>query len=128
MNYFWGNTISMAERSLDFLWQKQQVISNNIANVDTPGYKAQYVTFEDTFSSRLKAAANSGNSESVQEAISGASSQVHKTGNESARADGNNVNLDTENVELTRTALQYQYLLSTINNDITRYRTVIKGQ
>ena len=41
-----GNSISMAEKSLDFLWAKQQIISYNIANVDTPGYKAKYVTFE----------------------------------------------------------------------------------
>ena len=34
-----GNTISMAHKSLDFLWKQQEIINLNIANVNTPGYK-----------------------------------------------------------------------------------------
>ena len=42
----YGNGIMMTERVLDYLWGRQIVTLNNIANVDTPGFKAQYVTFE----------------------------------------------------------------------------------
>ena len=45
INGFWGNSISMVEKSLDYLWEKQQAISNNIANAETPGYKSKYVTY-----------------------------------------------------------------------------------
>ena len=41
--------------------------------------------------------------------------------------DGNNVVADTEQAELARTALQYQYVVQSLNNDITRLSTVIKG-
>lgn len=128
MNSIFGNQISMSNKSLEFLWKKQQVTSNNIVNVDTPGYKAQYVTFEEAFSSKLRAASNSGNASAVQAAIQGSQYQVNNTQTESARLDGNNVNQDTEMTELTRTALQYQYVLSSVNSDIMRLRTVIKGQ
>lgn len=128
MNQFFGNAISMAERSLDFLWAKQQVITNNIANVDTPGYKTKYVTFEETFRNRLKAASQTGDREQVQQAIETSSWQVHNTRNETSRLDGNNVDSDVELMELTRTALQYQYMLHSVSSDITRLRTAIKGQ
>lgn len=128
MNNIFGNQISMMGKSLDFLWKKQQVTSTNIANVDTPGYKGRYVTFEETFRSRLNAAANTGDSKNVKQTITGSTYQVHTTNTESARLDGNNVNQDSEISELTRTALQYQYALNSMNSDITRLRTVIKGQ
>ena len=128
MNQFFGNAISMAERSLDFLWQKQQVVTNNIANVDTPGYKTKYVTFEDTFRGKLRAASQTGDREQIQHAIETSHWQVHNTQNETSRLDENNVDSDVELMELTRTALQYQYLLHAVNSDVTRLRTAIKGQ
>lgn len=128
MIQLFGNSISMAEKSLDFLWAKQKVISNNIANVDTPGYKTQYVTFEETFKSKLQAAAKTGDQQEVRRAIDSARWQVNDTKNETSRLDGNNVDADVEISELTRAVLQYQYQLHSINSNITRLRTAIKGQ
>lgn len=128
MIQLFGNSISMAEKSLNFLWAKQKVISNNIANVDTPGYKTQYVTFEETFKSKLQAAAKTGDQREVRRAIDSARWQVNDTKNETSRLDGNNVDADVEISELTRTTLQYQYQLHSINSNITRLRTAIKGQ
>ena len=48
MNDIFGNNILVGRRSLDYLWTKMAASLENIANVDTPGYKAKYVTFEDT--------------------------------------------------------------------------------
>lgn len=124
----YGNTIGMMEKSLDFLWTKQGVTSNNLANVDTPGYKSKYVTFEETFQRKLAAASQAGDSRQVRWAINGASPVINETTGETARLDGNNVNADVETVELTRTALQYQYGINSVNSDITRLRTAIKGQ
>lgn len=126
MNGIFGNSILMSGKSLDFLWAKQQVTTNNIANVDTPGYKSKYVTFEELYSSKLKAA--SGNGDKVRDAIGSSRYQIHNTDTESARLDGNNVNQDSEMVELTRTALQYQYALNSVSKDFARLSTVIKGQ
>ncbi|WP_077613422.1 flagellar basal body rod protein FlgB [Clostridium sp. Marseille-P2415] len=126
MNTIFGNNISMAEKSLDYLWSKQQVTLNNIANVDTPGYKARYVTFEDEFRRRLMAG-RQGTSKDISNIIGGSRHLIRDTTDESARMDGNNVNADVENVELARTTLQYQYELNALNSDISRLRTIIKG-
>lgn len=123
-----GNSMPMSSKSLDFLWTKQKVISNNIANVDTPGYKSKYVTFEETFRNRIVAAAKSEEKASMPRAINNSGWVVHNTNDETARADGNNVQLDTEMMEMTRTALQYQHLISSVNGDVQRFTTAIRGQ
>ena len=126
MNSIFGNSISMAEKSLDYLWAKQTTTLNNIANGETPGYKAKYVKFEDEFRNRLSAAKKS-TSGDIGKIIDGSRYHVRNTKEESARLDGNNVNVDVENVELARTTLQYQYELNSLNSDISRLRTIIKG-
>ena len=124
----YGNSIGMMSKALDFLWEKESVISNNLANVETPGYKAQYVTFEEEFQNRLKAASADPSGAAVRDAVGASRYTVHTSRNETARADGNNVNADSEMMELTRTSLQYQYLLRSVSSDISRLNTVITGQ
>jgi flagellar basal-body rod protein FlgB len=126
MNSIFGNNISMAEKSLDYLWSKQRITMNNIANGDTPGYKAQYVTFEDEFRKRLTAG-KTGTSKDIANIIGNSRYFVRNTNDVSARMDRNNVNIDVENVELARTTLQYQYEMNALNSEITRLRTFIKG-
>jgi flagellar basal-body rod protein FlgB len=126
MNLIFGNNISMAEKTLDYLWSKQKVTLNNIANGETPGYKAQYVTFEDELRKRLMAG-KTGTSQDISNIIGNSRHFIRNTDNESARMDGNNVNTDVENVELARTTLQYQYELNALNSEISRLRTIIKG-
>ncbi|WP_333650816.1 flagellar basal body rod protein FlgB [Lacrimispora sp.] len=128
MNGIFGNSISMAEKALGHLWSRQQVTLNNIANVETPGYKARYVTFEDEFRRRLQTGRQgAGTSRDMGNIINSSRYFIHDTKNESARMDGNNVNLDVENVELARTNLQYQYQLNALNSEVSRLRTVIKS-
>lgn len=125
MYNIFGNNLKLSEKSLDYLWHKQSVTLNNIANNETPGYKAKYVSFEDLYRNKLLAA--SGNSRDVRAAIDRARWSTHESEAESTRPDGNNVVLDTEQAELTRTALQYQYVIQALNSDITKLSTVIKG-
>lgn len=127
MNLF-GNNIALASKSMEYLWGKQQITLQNLANVDTPGYKSKYVTFEDEFRTRLEQASMSRDDEKIAEAIEDSHLLVHDTGDESARLDENNVDADVESVELTRTTLQYMYTAQAITSDIARLRTVITGQ
>ena len=125
---FFGNSITLGEKSLDYLWAKQRALSTNIANVDTPGYKTKYVTFEDTFRSKLHAAAETGNREHINSVIENAKWQTKETRLESTRLDGNNVDMDEQLIEMTRTTLQYQYMLHSVNSNINKLRMAIKGQ
>lgn len=127
MNLF-GNNIALASKSMEYLWGKQQITLQNLANVDTPGYKSKYVTFEDEFRTRLEQASMSRDDEKIAEAIEDSHLVIHDTGDESARLDENNVDADVESVELTRATLQYMYTAQAITSDIARLRTVITGQ
>ncbi len=126
MNTIYGNSINMLNKSLDYLWLRQGVTSNNIANNDTVGYKAQYVTFEEEFRKELDAALNMGG-DSFKDAIDKSFAKVHTSQNEGLRLDGNNVNVEVEMIELTRTSFQYRYALDSISSDINRLSTAIKG-
>ncbi len=121
-----GNSMGLMKKSMDFLWMKETVHAANIANVDTPGYKAKYVTFEEEFAQKLQKAAGSGKT-AVADAIEDTEYQIHSTDPETARLDGNNVNADSELIEMTRTALQYQYAQNAFNGEVSRLRTVIQG-
>lgn len=125
MNF--GNTIQMSQKALDYLWKKQEITTDNIANISTPGYKAKEISFQDTFRNKLKAATQTGDANDVRAAIRDSDYTVYER-SDSARVDGNGVNVDVEYTELSRTALHYQYLLQSVNSDITRLRTAIKGQ
>jgi len=122
-----GNSISMSQKSLEFLWAKQVVISQNLTNVDTPGYKAKYVTFEDVYQNRLKLARAAKTPAQTRSIIENSYYSINEK-DSSARLDENNVNADAEEVEMARAQLQYQYVLNAVNSDFSRLRSVIKGQ
>ena len=85
-------------------WEREQLISNNIANADTPGYKRRDLDFESTLESEL-----------------GKSNASY-----SYRLDGNNVDPEQENVELASETIRYLGLTNSISQEISRYKTVIK--
>ena len=56
MDFLASNSLLLMEKSMGFLWTKQAAILDNIANAETPNYKAKVVTFEETIRSKLEAA------------------------------------------------------------------------
>lgn len=125
VNGIFGNNMSLAETSLDSLWARQQATMNNIANADTPGYQARFVTFEEELRKKIMAA-RKGTPQQVRQAITGSGYRIQQSRDESARLDGNNVNVDVEQVELARAVFQYQFEINALNGDISRLRTVLK--
>ena len=59
MELFTSNSMLMLEKSMDFLWTKQAAVLDNIANAETPNYKAKVVTFEESLRDKLESAASS---------------------------------------------------------------------
>lgn len=128
MSGIYGNGIALTERVLDYLWGRQTITLNNIANVDTPGFKSQYITFEDQLKERIKkASAGQDPREGVGLAINRSRAAVRTTLDESTRLDGNNVDMDQEQVSLVRNAYEYQYMLSSINNDLNRLKSAARA-
>ena len=127
MEIFASNSFAMMQRSLEFLWSKQSCILDNIANVETPGYKTKYVTFEESLRSAILSSLDveSGRVSGVREAIEETTIVRHEA-QESTRMDDNGVNITEQSVELARNAYQMQYVMQSINNDISTLRTVIR--
>ena len=102
--------------------------SNNIANVDTPGYKRQDVAFE----SVLQQALGNNRYESMDDKVANVDlSRLRGRAyldyaNYSYRLDGNNVDIENENVMLAENQLKYQGLISSINQEFTNLKTVMK--
>ncbi len=123
-----SNSVKLTEKTLDFLWQRQGIISDNIANQDTPNYKAKVLRFEDSIRTQLESAGEEGTITQYDEAISRVRATIDENNTGSNRADGNNVSPDAEYAELARTGLQYQSALRAINDELMRLRSAIKGQ
>lgn len=114
------SNINLMQKSLDALWLRQQTISNNIANIDTPNYKSKEVVFEDFLQNMLST--NSGTYDSEVENIS---PQVVENSNTIAREDGNNVDIDKENIEMYRAQIQYDYMIREITSSFSNAKLVL---
>ncbi|MDO5095094.1 MAG: flagellar basal body rod protein FlgB [Peptostreptococcaceae bacterium] len=128
MKSIFNNSIKLTQKTLDFLWKRQGIIANNIANQDTPNYKAKLLTFEESVQSQIENVGKKKNAKNYSRAIDRINMEVEENNSGSNRMDGNNVSPDAEYAELARTGLQYQYALRAINDEFMRIRSVIKGQ
>ncbi len=126
-----GDSITSAilQRALDGTWQRQRAIANNIANHETPGYKAIKVNFEDALDRELRKLDNSvPTKEKITEALEGlkrSEISVYSDRSTANRADGNNVDMDLENIEMAKAQIQYQYLTRSMTDMFARLRYAI---
>lgn len=110
------------EASLNALNTKQQVITQNLANIDTPGYKAQEVSFEDMLNKNIDERMERNKDGSVDYAFK---TTVKSTENTYFNTDGNNVDTDKESLELYSAYLQSSYIIQKMNSTIGNYRYVM---
>ncbi len=90
------------------------VVSANIANVNTPNYRAQEVQFDQTLAEAIRSGNDSINTVDVAGLMD--------------RQDGNNVDIDRELAQLTKTELEYQTYTQIIASQLGMYRTAITGR
>ena len=130
MDWLNSNSMLLTQRVLDVSWERQKLALDNVANIDTPGYKAKYTLFEDELRSRLGRLRDRDDvrSSDIRDAIQNTRLQVRQSQEESIRADGNNVNLDVEQLEIVRNTYQYQFALRQISDQLARLRTAIEGR
>lgn len=117
------------ERALSAVWQRGQLISTNIANEDTPGYKAKHLSFEGALRSQIRHANNTQGASRMQKVayVENTQAQVYNDPTLTVRADGNNVNLDNEHIELARVQMQYQALRDKISGHYSQLKYAITG-
>jgi flagellar basal-body rod protein FlgB len=104
------------ERALAGSSLRQQAIAQNIANVNTPGYRRQDVDFQ----SALQAAWDQGTSrvEAVAPSVQTDQSAV-------MRADGSSVDIDNEAASQAENGLQYEAVTSVMKTRIAILKTAI---
>ena len=120
------NYINVLQRASEASAKRHEVISNNIANVDTPNYKRQDVSFQNVLNGAIH------NSSTLDEAVANIDLQtlnanVYTDGSAlSYRLDGNNVDIETENAYLAENQIRYYTLLDSITQEFSRLQSVIK--
>lgn len=119
-------------RGLDASWTKNEVISSNIANVDTPGYKRKTMDFsnllnrEIEISNGLKTTREKHiESEPIDASIAFVGVD---TSTSSLRTDENNVNIDTEMADMAKNLIYYNLLSQKASSEISKLESAIKGQ
>ena len=123
MNWLDSIPINLMNKDLDGLWTRQQAISDNIANVETPGYKSKYVSFEDQLKEQLSE--DSGSRSDLIDQIKSTRPLTAVSDDESLRLDGNNVDVEQQNVEFARTQLNYMYSLRELSDYFSRLKYAI---
>ncbi len=124
--------VNVMEKAADGAWLRNEAIAHNIANVDTPHYKRQDVSFEAELKHALKASKYVSLDEKVhnlndRNRLSHVEPRVYTDyAGFSYRLDGNNVDIDNENVELASNQIKYNAITQSIDQEFKNLRTVIK--
>jgi flagellar basal-body rod protein FlgB len=106
-------TSAALSSALDGLALRQRTIASNIANVNTPGYPATRVIFEDALA------------KSVEKGDGNVAPATARS-LEPTRLDGNNVNLDTETLSNVDTVLRFQFASQAVGGQFSSLRTAMR--
>ncbi|MBR0163357.1 MAG: flagellar basal body rod protein FlgB [Lachnospiraceae bacterium] len=121
--------INVLGKAMDAAWLRNDAIANNIANIDTPGYKRQDISFE----AELERALGYRRYISMDAKVARlrkaelAPRTYTDYGNFSYRMDGNNVDVDTENVALAANQLWYNGLATSVQNEFTNLQAAMRS-
>jgi flagellar basal-body rod protein FlgB len=114
----------LLENYLKLTAAREKIISSNMANIDTPGYRTRDINFE----SELNRAMSDG---SLRMADGTETLQmlpvVRQIQGLMERPDGNNVSLDREGLEMAETQLRYQLAIQLLKDDFRNKRAAISG-
>ncbi|WP_306605944.1 flagellar basal body rod protein FlgB [Azonexus sp.] len=125
--------VSVYSKALDLRAQRHQVLASNIANADTPHYKAR----DFDFSSAMASAMN-GRSDGALRLATTAKNHLSGSGDgglaklqfrteTQSAADGNTVDMDVERAQITDNAMQYQVLTQLIGDKFKGLRSAMAG-
>ncbi|MDE7015520.1 MAG: flagellar basal body rod protein FlgB [Kineothrix sp.] len=120
--------INVLQKTADAAWIRNDVISNNIANATTPGYKRQDIAFEDELANALGRSRYKSMDDKVSDLkINRLRPRTYTdSANFSYRVDGNNVDIETENVTLAANQLKYNGLIDCLNQEFKNLKLVMK--
>ena len=134
MNTLFDRQIQFHQTALNLQAHRQQLIASNIANADTPNYKAKDVDFRAALQGALKAATSTvplattqsghiqGGGAPTLEGLTGYRAELQSA------VDGNTVIMDVERAAFAENALHYEASVTFINGMLRSMNTAITGQ
>ena len=123
--------INVLDKAADASWLRETTIANNVANATTPDYKRYDVDFPSLLEMELTDSKYKTNlDERVHNVhmdhLTAISQLDMEAENYSYREDGNNVDIQTENVELASEQIRYSAITNSITQEFSRLKAVIK--
>jgi len=116
--FFQNSSFKTLEAGVNATWLQQQVHQHNIANYETPGYKAKAVVFSDMLA-RTRGAEG--------KRYGGSGARVVTSDDTTIRPDGNNVDLDLESLTLYKSYVHYSMLLDKIKSELNNHSYVVNN-
>lgn len=128
------NQLRFHHTALNLQAQRQQLLASNIANADTPNYKARDIDFRAALQGALGATQGTVKMSSTQvghigQGAGGVTEATpgYRTEFQSA-VDGNTVNMDVERAAFAENSLHYEASVTFINGMLRSMQTAITGQ
>ena len=117
-----SSTIDIGSRALAAASLRHEVLSNNIANVNTPNFRRSHVRFEDLLQKEL------GLAEDLPVAFRGkAHAVIEQDSTTNMRLDGNNVDIDIEMAEVAKNQLYYSALANRMGGYVSKIKSIINS-
>lgn len=123
--------VDLMQKGLSASWQRNAVIRNNIANIETPGFKASILEFESLLARAVTETGFNGTRTHVAHRHLGTGNidsvvpRIRQNRDLSMRLDGNNVDIESENVRLAQNSIFYNTLVEKVNGEFRRLRMAI---
>lgn len=126
--------LNFHQSSLRVRAQRQELLAANIANADTPNYKARDIDFSQAMTDALNgseangtALANTSSQHMPANTLESSLSQALYRKEVQSSIDGNTVDMDVERNQFTDNALRYEASLTMLNAKIKGLMTAIQG-
>lgn len=118
------DTYDLLKTAMNVSAQRAELISSNIANVNTDGYKAKRIVFE----SELKQAlASSGTDAATEASVSQVKPKITENATTSIKDNGNNVDLEVEMLDQAANGLYYSALTAQVNGRLQMMNLVLSN-
>lgn len=124
-----GGTVDSLEQALNFSVAQNKAIAQNIANVDTPNYKAKNVVFKDVLAqaSENSFAAKRTHPRHIPFSETSKGFEIQVNRNSTYNHNGNNVDMDQEMSKLAENQIYYNSMVDRFNGKMQSLQTVIRG-
>ncbi|MEO5377318.1 MAG: flagellar basal body rod protein FlgB [Magnetococcus sp. DMHC-6] len=116
---------------LDLRQKRQEIIASNIANADTPGYKARRLEFEDALKSAMPTASGLSMAHTHKNhlplPLDQVEGEIQEVETSIPKGDGNSVDMEQEMVRQSANQLLYNYAAESLSGQISTMRMIIEG-